>query len=68
MYPFFIMLFLIACGAENNDNDLSDQCPTPQEDACMTEDLYQDCLDIASDCPDSLLFLESCPYGGFSCE
>ena len=53
----------------DSDSPESDsRCPSPEEDTCMTEELYQDCLEVAENCAGNILILESCPYGGFSCD
>ena len=66
MYLFFLS-FLIAC-SEKEDSASNFSCPTVEEDSCMTDELYQECLDVTESCEGAILIAESCPYASFSCE
>ena len=44
------------------------KCPTVEEDSCMTEYLYQECLEVAESCESgNIIVVESCPYANFGC-
>jgi len=68
---------VIGCGektddtsATNDTNDTNDtyQCPTVEEDSCMTEELYEQCLEVVDTCQSgTIVVAESCPYASFSC-
>ena len=65
---------LIACGEKTDDTSTpSDtnntyQCPTVEEDSCMTEELYQECLEVVETCDSgNIVVAESCPYASFGC-
>lgn len=67
-----ILTILLACGEKSTDtSDISDStyaCPTIEEDSCMTEELYQECLEVAESCESgNIVVADSCPYGGFDC-
>jgi hypothetical protein len=52
---------LLACGEKNDsahDSVAEMICPTVEEDSCMTEELYQECIS----CEGELFIGESCPY------
>lgn len=51
-----------------SDIEADSRCSLPADDPCMTEELYADCLELAASCEGNILTLDSCPYGGFSCE
>ena len=60
-----------ACGDKSTDtsSNLSNYtCPTVEEDSCMTEELYQECLEVAETCESgNIIVAESCPYASFGC-
>ena len=65
---------LIGCGEKTDDtsstNDTNDtyQCPTVEEDSCMTEELYEQCLEVVDTCESgNIVVAESCPYASFGC-
>lgn len=62
-------IFLFSACEEKSDTDSSYTCPTVEEDSCMTDELYQECLDVVATCESgSISVMESCPYAGFGCE
>ena len=65
---FFLFL---GCGEKSDDTSTtasSYECPTVQEDSCMTEELYQECLDVVESCESgNIVVAESCPYASFGC-
>ena len=68
----FILTNFIACGeksTDTSDNSTSTYvCPTIEEDSCMTEELYQECLEVVESCDSgNIITADSCPYGGFDC-
>ena len=64
-------LTFIACGDKSTDtsSNLSNYtCPTVEEDSCMTEELYQECLEVTETCESgNIVVAESCPYASFGC-
>ena len=49
--PFLVSF--IACGEKSDDTSTTAsgyECPTVEEDSCMTEELYQECLEVAESC------------------
>lgn len=64
-------LTFIACGEKSIDtsSNLSNYtCPTVEEDSCMTDELYQECLEVAETCESgNIIVAESCPYASFGC-
>lgn len=65
---FFLFL---GCGEKSDDTSTTAsnyECPTVQEDSCMTEELYQECLDVVESCESgNIVVAESCPYASFGC-
>jgi hypothetical protein len=65
---FFLFL---GCGEKSDDTSASSSnytCPTVEEDSCMTEELYQECLDVVESCESgNIVVAESCPYASFGC-
>jgi nitrogenase subunit NifH len=65
---FFLFL---GCGEKSDDTSTTAsgyECPTIQEDSCMTEELYQECLDVVESCESgNIVVAESCPYASFGC-
>jgi nitrogenase subunit NifH len=65
---FFLFL---GCGEKSDDTSTTAsgyECPTVQEDSCMTEELYQECLDVVESCESgNIVVAESCPYPSFGC-
>jgi hypothetical protein len=62
-----LLLFLfVACG-EDGDSGGSFDCPPIDEDSCMTEELYEECLAVSESCEGAVAVMESCPYAGFTC-
>ena len=60
-----LLSLFLACGEEADSAIDTAQtsaaeinCPTVEEDTCMTEELYQECIS----CEGELLIGESCPY------
>jgi len=66
-----ILTALIACGEKSEDTSVSlnsYQCPTVEDDACMTDELYQECLEVVETCESgNIIVAESCPYASFGC-
>lgn len=62
-----ITLFnLSACGDKAEDSAVAAfECPAA-DDACMTEELHQECLSLVETCSGEILIAESCPVQ-FSC-
>lgn len=64
-------LTFIACGDKSTDtsSNLSNYtCPTVEEDSCMTDELYQECLEVVETCESgNIIVAESCPYASFGC-
>ena len=65
---------VIGCGEKTDDTSTIDdttntyQCPTVEEDTCMTEELYEQCLEVVETCDSgNIVVAESCPYASFSC-
>ena len=54
----FLFFFLVGCGSVPQDTASS--CP-PADEACMTEELYEECLEIEASCSGEILIMESCP-------
>ncbi len=70
MYTLFTLLsgLFIGCGERAADTSAAYQCPTVEEDSCMTDELYQECLDVVSSCESgNIIVAESCPYASFGC-
>lgn len=65
------LLTLTGCGEKSADSGTDStayQCPTVEEDSCMTEDLYQECLEVLASCDSgNIVVAESCPYASFGC-
>ena len=70
LFALFIASF-IACGEKSDDTSTtisSYECPTVEEDACMTDELYQECLEVVESCDSgNIIVAESCPYASFGC-
>lgn len=74
MRAFILLMTIstfIACGEKSEDTSTTAsgyECPTVEEDACMTEELYQECIEVAEACESgNIIVAESCPYASFSC-
>ena len=70
--PMIIILTaLIGCGEKSEDTSVgvnSYQCPTVEDDACMTDELYQECQEVVETCESgNIIVAESCPYASFGC-
>ena len=53
-------------GSEDvNDGSL---CPTLEEDECMTQELYDECVAKEETCEGALLSYGGCPYTGWDCQ
>ena len=70
LFALFLVSF-IACGEKSDDTSTTAsgyECPTVEEDSCMTEELYQECLEVAESCESgNIIVAESCPYASFGC-
>ena len=65
-----VMTLFIACGDKSEDTSTTSsyECPTVESDSCMTEELYEQCLEVVETCESgNIVVAESCPYASFGC-
>jgi hypothetical protein len=77
-YILTLMLLLMAACVETEkeetdldtgENEEEDSlCPTPEEDECMTDELYAECQAELADCDGALIPIGDCPYEGWDCQ
>ena len=73
-----MLLFLTACAdletekeddnLDTGENEEDSLCPTPEEDECMTDELYAECQAELADCDGALIPIGDCPYEGWECQ